>query len=273
MAKFSNLIGRNQLMDNVISNAELDLTIQTQLQNIDTNTTNINSLKNKFANNGTGALLSDYVPHIAMGAYAGEATSEQDMLSKTVNLDGTPIEQNDRIDRTDENRTYFFLGGDRTQAANWKPVLTPGEGVTAVKNTTGNISTSGIVVLSDLAFSGSAADVSLNIANFDASNVQEGFIKLIQADTAINQSIQTLNTAIADKLGLSQIETYVELTGTIDGVNKRFESATTLTGKKVLAYIGGQLTNPSDYIVVGDAVEFTYEPNYEQQRPALVVFG
>lgn len=280
MAKFGNLIGTNQIADNAVGYAELSVALQGNIDQIAVNQTNIsNIVASKGAANGIatlgadGKLLSAQIPAIAVSDFLGEVSSEAGLLALTG-------QRGDWAIRTDNKTSYMLIGEDATQAANWKAIVTPDDGVTALRNASGTVSgQNGVVTLANVAFSGAANDVSFSDASFTATTVAAALVEAKAAATTaataasnVANDVATLTTTVGSKVSLTGITPYLPLTGTIDGSNKTFTSSVALAGAKVLVMVGGQVINPTDYSIAGNDVVFgAVSPDHEYQRPAVMI--
>ena len=280
MPKFGNLIGTNQIADNAVGYAELSVALQGSIDQITVNQTNIsNIVASKGAVNGIatlgadGKLLSAQIPAIAVSDFLGEVGSEAALLALTG-------QRGDWAIRTDNKTSYMLVGEDATVAANWKAIVTPDDGVTALRNASGTVSgQNGVVTLANVAFSGAANDVSFSDASFTATTVADALVEAKAAAAAaatsasnVASSVTTLSTTVDGKVGLTGITPYLPLTGTIDGSNKTFTSSVALAGAKVLVMVGGQVINPTDYSIAGNDVVFAaVSPDHEYQRPAAMI--
>lgn len=266
MAKFGNLIGTSNIADNSVGYSELSVALQGEITQITTNKDNIAAIfASKGAANGIatlgadGKLLSAQIPQIAISDFLGEVATEAAMLA----LAG---QRGDWAIRTDNNTSYMLIAEDATLAASWKAIVSPDDGVTALRNVSGTqTGLNGVVTLANVAFSGAANDVAFADGSYTATNVADALVEVMGDVTA-------LQTSIADKLELSGYTPYQELTGTIDGTNKTFTSAVALAGAKVQVFVGGALVRPADYSIAGNDVVFTVvSPDYEYQRPAVSI--
>ena len=273
MAKFGNLIGANQLADNAVGYTELSVALQGSITQITTNKDNIAAIvASKGVANGIatlgvdGKLLSSQIPQIAISDFLGEVSTEAALLALTG-------QRGDWAIRTDTKTSYMLVAEDATQAASWKAIVTPDDGVTALRNASGSVTgQNGVVTLSDVAFSGAANDVSFTDASYTATTVAGALVEVMGAVSDVAGDVTTLQNSMANKLELSGFTPYLALTGTIDGTNKAFTSSVALTGAKVQVMVGGQVVNPTDYSIAGNDVVFaTVSPDHEYQRPAVMV--
>ena len=273
MAKFKNLIGRNQIADAAISLVELDVALQNEITQITTNKNNIQAIINsKGAANGLatlgadGKLSASQIPQITISDFLGEVSSEAGLLTLTG-------QRGDWAIRTDNKTSYMLIAENATLAASWKAIVTPDDGVTALRNTSGTqTGLNGVVTLADVAFSGSANDVSFADASYTATTVKGALVEVMGKVSDVEADVATLETAMSGKLALAGFSPYVELTGTINGTNDTFTSPVDLTGAKVVAMMGGQIIHGTEFSIAGNNVKFNAEPTYEYQRPALMVF-
>ena len=273
MAKFKNLIGRNQIADGAISRVELDVALQNEITQITTNKNNIQAIiDSKGAANGLatlgadGKLSASQIPQITISDFLGEVASEAGLLALTG-------QRGDWAIRTDNKTSYMLVAEDATLAASWKAIVTPDDGVTALRNTSGTqTGLNGVVTLADVAFSGSANDVSFADASYTATTVKGALVEVMGKVSDVEADVATLETAMGGKLALAGFSPYVELTGIIDGNNATFTSPVSLTGAKVVAMMGGQIIHSTEFSIAGNDVTFNAEPTYEYQRPALMVF-
>ena len=273
MAKFKNLIGRNQIADGAISRVELDVALQNEITQITTNKNNIQAIINsKGAANGLatlgadGKLSASQIPQITISDFLGEVSSEAGLLTLTG-------QRGDWAIRTDNKTSYMLIAENATLAASWKAIVTPDDGVTALRNTSGTqTGLNGVVTLADVAFSGSANDVSFADASYTATTVKGALVEVMGKVSDVEADVATLETAMSGKLALAGFSPYVELTGTINGTNDTFTSPVDLTGAKVVAMMGGQIIHGTEFSIAGNNVKFNAEPTYEYQRPALMVF-
>ncbi|MEZ5537648.1 MAG: hypothetical protein R3F02_18765 [Thiolinea sp.] len=272
MSKFTNLIGTKQIADNAITEVELAVALQTKVAQITTNQTDIaNIVASKGAANGIATLGADgklpasQIPAIAVSDFLGEVADEASMLALTG-------QRGDWAVRTDESKTYMLAGDDASVLANWKEIVSPSDGVTALRNTSGSqTGLNGVVTLADVAFSGAANDVSYTDADYAATDVAGALTEVMGKAKTNESNLSSLTTTVDGKVGLTGIHPYVELTGDINGTNADFTSPVDLAGAKVNAYLGGQLVRPADFSISGNVVTFTATPDYEYQRPALMV--
>lgn len=273
MAKFSKLIGRNMLADQVISLAELDLTLQAEITQI---TTNKNAIQAIIDSKGVatgiatlgadGKLSASQIPQIAISDFLGEVADEAAMLALTG-------QRGDWAIRLDNNTSYMLIAEDATQAASWKAIVTPDDGVTALRNASGTqTGLNGVVTLADVAFSGAANDLSFSDASYTATHVSGALVEVMAKANDTASDVAALETAMGDKVGITGITPYVELTGTIDGTNKTFTCPVDLAGAKVLPFIGSAIVTPADFSVSGNNIVFTVSPDHEYERPGLMVF-
>ena len=273
MAKFKNLIGRNQIADGAISRVELDVALQNEITQITTNKNNIQAIiDSKGAANGLatlgadGKLSASQIPQITISDFLGEVSSEAGLLTLTG-------QRGDWAIRTDNKTSYMLIAENATLAASWKAIVTPDDGVTALRNTSGTqTGLNGVVTLADVAFSGSANDVSFADASYTATTVKGALVEVMGKVSDVEADVATLETAMSGKLALAGFSPYVELTGTINGTNDTFTSPVDLTGAKVVAMMGGQIIHGTEFSIAGNNVKFNAEPTYEYQRPALMVF-
>ena len=273
MAKFKNLIGRNQIADAAISLVELDVALQNEITQITTNKNNIQAIiDSKGAANGLatlgadGKLSASQIPQITISDFLGEVSSEAGLLTLTG-------QRGDWAIRTDNKTSYMLIAENATLAASWKAIVTPDDGVTALRNTSGTqTGLNGVVTLADVAFSGSANDVSFADASYTATTVKGALVEVMGKVSDVEADVATLETAMSGKLALAGFSPYVELTGTINGTNDTFTSPVDLTGAKVVAMMGGQIIHGTEFSIAGNNVKFNAEPTYEYQRPALMVF-
>lgn len=273
MAKFKNLIGRNQIADAAISLVELDVALQNEITQITTNKNNIQAIiDSKGAANGLatlgadGKLSASQIPQITISDFLGEVSSEAGLLALTG-------QRGDWAIRTDNKTSYMLIAENATLAASWKAIVTPDDGVTALRNTSGTqTGLNGVVTLADVAFSGSANDVSFADASYTATTVKGALVEVMGKVSDVEADVATLETAMSGKLALAGFSPYVELTGTINGTNDTFTSPVDLTGAKVVAMMGGQIIHGTEFSIAGNNVKFNAEPTYEYQRPALMVF-
>lgn len=277
MAKFSKLIGRNMLADEVISLAELDLTLQAQITQITTNKNAIQAINDsKGAANGIatlgadGRLLSSQIPSIAVSDYLGEVATTTAMYALAGQRgDWATVVPADNA----ANAQSYMRVGEGNTAADWKAISTPLDGVTALRNVSGTISgQNGVVTLANVAFSGAANDVAFADASYGAGNVSGALVEVMAKANDAAGAVATLQTAMGSKIDIAGITPYVELTGTIDGSNKTFTCPIDLAGAKVLPFIGSAIVTPSDFSVSGNNVVFTVSPDHEYERPGLMVF-
>lgn len=273
MAKFGNLIGTSNIADNSVGYAELSVDLQGKITQITTNKTDIAAIvASKGVANGIatlgadGKLLSTQIPSIAVSDFLGEVNSEAALLALTG-------QRGDWAIRTDDKTSYMLIGEDATQAASWKAIVTPDDGVTALRNVSGTITgQNGVVTLANVAFSGAANDVSFADGTYTATNVKDALVEVMGAVGDVTDSVATLETAMAGKVQLSGYTPYLELTGTIDGTNKTFTSSVALAGAKVQVFVGGALVKPADYSIAGNDVVFAaVSPDHEYQRPAVAI--
>lgn len=273
MAKFKNLIGRNQIADGAISRVELDVALQNEITQITTNKNNIQAIiDSKGSANGLatlgadGKLSASQIPQITISDFLGEVSSEAGLLTLTG-------QRGDWAIRTDNKTSYMLIAENATLAASWKAIVTPDDGVTALRNTSGTqTGLNGVVTLADVAFSGSANDVSFADASYTATTVKGALVEVMGKVSDVEADVATLETAMSGKLALAGFSPYVELTGTINGTNDTFTSPVDLTGAKVVAMMGGQIIHGTEFSIAGNNVKFNAEPTYEYQRPALMVF-
>lgn len=283
MAKFGTLINAaTQIIDGSVGMALFDTAVQAQFTQVTTNKNDIAAIvASKGVANGiatltaAGVLPSAQLPSLAIGDYAGVVASEAAMLAKTTNLNGSPIEAGDWIDRSDTNETYRYIGGGLSDPNNWKPILTGTGGVNSLKNASGSVSgQTGIVTLADVAFSGASGDVTFSHASYTAGNVSAALIEVMQKAndnagdiTDIQGDITNINTSLSGKLDVSKLIQAVDCTGVIDGTNKAFTAPASI-GTITAVYVGGQRMRPVDYTVgAGNVITFTASPDYEMQRP------
>lgn len=283
MAKFGTLINAaTQIIDGTVGMALFDTAVQAEINQITTNKNDIAAIiASKGSANGiatlnaAGVLPNSQVPALGIGEYAGVVSSESAMLAATTNVNGSPIEAGDWIDRSDTNETFRYIGGGLTDVNNWKPILTGANGVTSLKNASGSIvGETGVVTLADVAFSGAAADVSFSHASYAASDVSAALIEVMgKADgnasdiTNIQGDITNINTALDGKLDTSKLIQAVDCTGVIDGTNKAFTAPASI-GTITAVYVGGQRMRPVDFTVgAGNVITFNASPDYEVQRP------
>ena len=109
--------------------------------------------------NAAGVVPASHTGSIYLKGKAESVNSEAEMLALTVNRDGTPMEQGDRVDRLDLGRTMIYDGGGLTDPDNWSMILAENAAVTAVRNASGTVDETGVVTFSDIAFSGSISDL------------------------------------------------------------------------------------------------------------------
>lgn len=283
MAKYKNLIDRNQIADKAISEVELDVVLQGKITQITANQTAIaNIMASKAAANGIATLGADgFVPTSQLRAgsiaeYLGEVATVAALTSVTTAGRGDVVDVVPAGD-PDNSQSYFLFGDDPTVAGDWRPVLSPKDGVTSLRNASGTqTGLNGIVTLADVAMSGQAGDVAFSHASYAANDVSGALVEVRGVADQNTQdisnnvtSINNLSTAVGSKVGMTGFSPYVELTGDITGHD--FTSAVDLAGAKVMAYLGGQLVHPNDYSLAGNVVTFTETPDKEYRRPALMV--
>lgn len=273
MAKFGNLIGTSNIADNSVGYAELSVALQSSITQITTNKNDIAAIvASKGVANGIatlgadGKLLSTQIPSIAISDFLGEVNSETALLALTG-------QRGDWAIRTDNKTSYMLIGENATQAASWKAIVTPDDGVTALRNASGTVTgQNGVVTLANVAFSGAANDVSFADGSYTATTVSGALVEVMAAVGDVAGDVITLQNSITNKLELSSFTPYLELTGTINGTNKTFTSSVALAGAKVQVFVGGALVKPADYSIAGNDVVFAnVSPDYEYQRPAISI--
>lgn len=289
MAKLKNLIDRNQVAFNAISVAELDVVLQGDITQITTNKTAIAALvASKGVANGIATLGADgFVPtsQIRAGSIAehkGDVATVAALTGVSTAgrgdvVDVIPMQADGVTPDLENGQSYFLFGDDPTVAADWRPVLSPQDGVTSLRNASGTqTGLNGIVTLANVAMSGQSTDVGFTHASFTATNVSAALVEVkgVADSNVVNiannaTDISNLSTAMNSKVGMTGFEPYVELTGAIAGHD--FTSSVSLTGAKYMAFLGGQLVHPSDYTVAGNVVTFTETPDKEYRRPALMI--
>lgn len=253
-----------QIEAGTVTRSLLAAAVITELDQIATNTTAIAAINDSLGQpngiatlNAQGALTASQIHSLALHGYAGEVNSEAEMLALTTNIDGTPIEKGDRVDRLDLGRTLIFSGGDLTDAANWKKILAENTVVTSLRNTSGTVMGEvGVVTLADVAFSGAAADVSgladvatsgaaadVSLADagelYDATTVEAALAE-VMGD--LNQEVADRQNAINNvKTDAVTAATLVEgtVTGTQDDSNNAFTISGVDTSKHVFFFRDG----------------------------------
>ena len=272
--KWKNLIGTNAIAFNSVTIDELAVDLQDRIDQIDVNKDNIQAIiDSKGVASGIatlgadGKLLAAQIPQIAISDFLGEVANEAAMLAKTG-------QRGDWLIRTDVSKTYMLIGDDASVLANWKEIVSPTDGVTALRNVSGSVTgMTGVVTLANVAFTGSANDVSFADASYTSTNVKGALVEVMGKVTDVESSVTTLETTIGNKIGLAQIEPYVSLTGMCNGTNKVFTAPFDLTGAKVIARIGGETVDPTEYTVAGTTLTFVgMTPDHDYQRPNLTVF-
>ena len=278
MSKFSNLLNWRNIADQSIRYQELDTDLQAKVDQITVNKTDIEAiLASKAAANGIatlgadGKLLASQVPSIALTDFLGE-------VADTTALYALGGQRGDwaivvPTGNAANGQSYMRIGEGNT-ANDWRAISTPLDGVTSLRNSSGSVTgQNGVVTLADVAFSGSANDVTFSGNGYNSTNVHDALVEVMQSVDGVSTDVSNLQTAVGAKVDLAGITPYLSLTGTINGTNKTFTSATSLTGAKVIVMVGGQVVRPDDYTISGNDVVFnTMTPDYEYQRPAVSIF-
>lgn len=275
---------KKQIRAGTINEALLDTALTEKIAKIEVNEQGIADINaargaaNGIATLGTdGKLLSTQIPAIAVSDHLGDVSNEAEMLA----LSG---QRGDWATRTDESQSYMLIGDDASVLANWKPIKTPNDGVTDLRNTSGSVTAqNGSVTLADVAFSGSSADLSFSHASFVATNVSTALVEAMQAvsdmgtayqdaDTTLQNNIDVVSSAVATKASLANFKTGVLLDGTIDGSNKVFTlpvGEDFEPGTLVVTYNGTQVLEGADkdYTISGTTLTFAASPDVEDERP------
>ena len=286
-----------------VTRALLEQSVQDELAQVGLNQTAIAAISNSIGMpggiaslNNNGNLPASQHGSISLMGFAGEVNSEAEMLALTVNNDGTSIEKGDRVDRLDIGRTLIFGGGDLTDPANWNPILAENASVTTVRNTSGSQSETGVVTLSDIAFSGNVADLAGIAAvatsgaagdvaivdsgdNFTATDVEGALAENAQrvADEAtargqaVSQAVQTAQTATnAAQVAATLVEG--TFTGTQDDANNAFTVAGIDTSKPVFLYRDG-VEQLSAQFATRDGSNITTTVSAPASDESIKVFG
>lgn len=270
MTNFKTLItASTQVRAGSINKALLDTALQADIDQITTNKNDIaDIIASKGAANGIATLGADgklnasQIPQIAISDFLGEVATKAAMLALTG-------QRGDWAIRTDTNETYMLIAEDATLAASWKVIVTPQDGVTALRNTSGSVTgLNGVVTLADVAFSGSASNVSFSNAAYTATNVSNALVEIAGRMSTAETDIDNLQTDTAGKVTLSKLRKAVALTGNIDGVNKVFTiPAAYEAGTLEVFYNGVYLRPVEDYTVSGTTVTLAVSPDYSDERP------
>lgn len=262
MAKFKNLIGRNQIADAAISLVELDVTLQNQITQITNNKNAIQAIVDSKGVAGglatldtDGFILPSQLRQASISEWKGEVATVADLVTVTTAGRGDVVDVVPAGDADRKNaQSYFLFGDDPTVLTNWKPVRSPQDGVISLRNASGSVAgLNGVVTLADVAFSGAANDLSFTDASYIATNVSDAL-------TEVMDKVTTIEDDMGGKLALAGFHPYVELTGTIDGTNAAFTSPVSLSGAKVVAMMGGQVIHGTEFSVAGNVVTFNSEP-------------
>lgn len=275
---------KKQIRAGTISEALFDAALVTKISKIAVNEQNIADINaargaaNGIATLGAdGKLLSNQIPAIAVSDHLGDVSSEAAMLALTG-------QRGDWATRTDESQSYMLIGDDASVLANWKPITTPNDGVTDLRNASGTITgKNGSVTLADIAFSGSANDVSFSHAKFSSANVSTALVELKDqvddldgaykaADVLLQEDINNVSTQVATKVAIENFRTGVLLEGTIDRANRVFTlpaGEDFEPGTLVVTYNGTQVVEGGarDYTISGTTITFAESPDYEDERP------
>ena len=264
-----------QVRAETISYALLDAGLAAEVDQIDVNKTDIaNIVASKGAANGIatlgldGYVLPSQLRQAGIAEYKGEVATLADLVTVT-DADRGDVVDVVPVGDPDNAQSYFLFGDDPTVAADWKPVRSPKDGVTALRNASGTVTgLNGLVTLADVAFSGAAADVAFSDASYTAIDVSGALVEVMAKAASNEGDITNLTTAMAGKLDAANVKRGVNMTGTIDGSNKTFSVPEAFAAGSVQAYFGGQrLREGTDYTISGSDVTFIASPDFETERP------
>lgn len=264
-----------QVRDETINLAKLDTALQAEVAQIDTNKTAIAEIiASKAAAGGLATLgLDGYVlpgqlRQAGIAEYKGEVATLADLTTVTDADRGDVVDVVPAGD-PDNAQSYFLFGDDPTVASDWKPVRSPKDGVTSLRNAAGTVTgLNGVVTLADVAFSGAANDVAFSHADYTAADVDAALVEVMAKAKSNESSVSTLTSSLADKLDAAKMKRGVNMTGTIDGSNKVFQIPEALASGSVQVYFGGQrLRETTDYSISGQDVTFIGSPDFETERP------
>ena len=270
-----------QVRAGTISYALLNTALAAQVDQIGVNQTAIaDIIASKGAASGIatlgldGYVLPSQLRQAGIAEHKGEVTVLADLTTVTDAdrgdvVDVVPFKADGTTPDPDNAQSYFLFGDDPTVAADWKPVRSPKDGVTSLRNSAGTVTgLNGVVTLADVAFSGAAADIAFAHADYTATNVDGALVEVMGKAKTNETNITNLTTTVDGKLDAAKVKRGVNMTGSIDGINKVFSVPESFAAGSVQAYFGGQrLREGIDFTVAGNDVTFVASPDFETERP------
>jgi len=264
-----------QVRAGTISYELLNTALAAQVDQIAVNKTEIaNIIASKASAGGIatlgldGYVLPSQLRQAGIAEYKGEVATLAELTTVT-DADRGDVVDVVPVGDPDNAQSYFLFGDDPTVAADWKPVRSPKDGVTSLRNSSGSVTgLNGVVTLADVAFSGAAADIAFNHADYTAVDVDAALVEVMAKATTNETHITNLTNAVDGKLDAAKMKRGINLVGTIDGSNKTFSMPEAFAAGSVQAYFGGQrLREGIDFTVSGNDVTFVASPDFETERP------
>lgn len=271
-----------------VTRSLLSAAVQTELDQIATNTSGIQGINDKIgAASGIAPLGADskipvnYLPAASLGEFAGEVADEAGMAAVTA-------QQGDWVYRQDTGTHWMLSGADSAVASNWREFTSPDDGVISLRNVSGTITgQQGTVTLADVAFSGAAADItglsaiatsgSANDASYSGTGTNyltsaaNAGAALTALDAQVKSNTDGIATAAADAVTAATL-VQGTITGTKDGSNNAFSIGGVDTAKAVFVYRDG-IEQLSSGFATRSGANLTTVISAPESDEAMVVFG